>query len=154
MAYHEESVVFLPLPAIHLSNQANSTVSSPFSLSFPITFFFCIPPLFSDLPLNLSMSRGSTKFSIFEMRVFYHFNQWLMPKRAAKFATKPSLEIRYLDFGNTSPIQTLVIFNAICSSSVATCNSYTDFFCEVTLSCTRHESAGNSLEIPNHGNRL
>ena len=47
------------------------------------------------------------------MRVFYHFNQRLMPKRAAKFATKPSLEIRYLDFCNTSPIQTLVIFDAM-----------------------------------------
>ena len=50
------------------------------------------------------------------MRVLYHFNQRLMPKRAAKFATKPCLEIRYLDFCNTSLIKTLVIFNAIKSA--------------------------------------
>ena len=50
MGNHEESVVFLPPPAVHLSNQANSTVCSPFSLFFSITFFFLHSSVFLGSP--------------------------------------------------------------------------------------------------------
>ena len=41
-------------------------------------------------------------FSVLAELAFYHSNQRLMPKRAAKFANRASSEVRYLEFNRVT----------------------------------------------------
>ena len=43
------------------------------------------------------------KFYLFEKRLFYHFNQRQMLKKAAKFAKRARSEIRYVEFNRAAP---------------------------------------------------